>query len=294
MKPALFEYFAPLSVSEALRMLGEYQDAARPLAGGQSLVPMMNMRLARPTHLIDLNRITEMNYLKLESGELRIGAMTRQRELERSSLVHTACPLLAEATRYIGHVHIRNRGTVGGSAAHAFPSAELPIAMVALDASFLLRSERHERIVSARSFFVDAMSTVLEPGELLIEIRVPKTAPRTGSAFQEISRRHGDFALAAVAGTVTLRADGTIDRVNLVFSGSKPQLAVNTEKLIGTKPDRSFFEAVANTATAELDCESDIHASAAYRKEVARVLARRVLEEAAGRAICPDNSRLGS
>ncbi len=284
MKPASFEYFAPQSLSEALGMLDRYQDTARPLAGGQSLVPMMNMRLARPDQLIDLNGLREMDYLKIENDELRIGAMTRQRALERSSLVRTACPLLVEAAQQIGHIQIRNRGTVGGSVAHAYPGAELPMAMLALEASFVLRSERHERIVAAREFFVDAMSTALTPGELLTEVRVPKPAARTGSAFQEISRRHGDFALAAVAGTITLRPDGTIDRATLVFSGSKPQPASNTDKLIGGTPSRWLFQQIASDAAAELESEGDIHASADYRKEVARVLARRVLQEAAARA----------
>ncbi|HEX2226983.1 MAG TPA: FAD binding domain-containing protein, partial [Candidatus Binatia bacterium] len=255
MKPASFEYFAPQSLSEALRMLDRYQDTARPLAGGQSLVPMMNMRLARPDQIIDLNGLREMDYLKIENNELRIGAMTRQRALEQSSLVRTACPLLVEAVQQIGHIQIRNRGTVGGSVAHAYPGAELPITMLALEASFVLRSERHERMVAAREFFVDAMSTVLAPGELLTEIRVPKTEAGTGSAFQEISRRYGDFALAAVAGTITLRPDGTIDRASLVFSGSKPQPANNTDKLIGGRPSRSLFEQIANDAAAELEFE---------------------------------------
>jgi CO/xanthine dehydrogenase FAD-binding subunit len=285
MKPAAFEYFAPTSLSEALQLLADHHDAARPLAGGQSLVPLMNFRLARPAYLVDLNGLRELDYLKVENDELRIGAMTRQRALERSSSVTAGWPLLHEATRHIGHMQIRNRGTVGGSLAHAYPAAELPLAMVALHARFVLRNQASERIVAAQDFFVDAMSTVLEPAELLIEVRVPQTAARTGSDFQEVSRRHGDFALAAVAGTVTLRSDGTIDRANLVFSGSKPQLSSNTEMLIGMKPGGSLFAEVANAAAGQLETESDIHASADYRKEVSKVLARRVLEQAAVRAI---------
>jgi aerobic carbon-monoxide dehydrogenase medium subunit len=284
MKPAAFEYLAPTSLSEALQLLATHHDVARPLAGGQSLVPLMNFRLARPAYLVDLNGLRELDYLKVENGELRIGAMTRQRALERSSNVTAGWPLLHEATRYIGHMQIRNRGTVGGSLAHAYPAAELPLAMVALDARFVLRNHTSERIVAAKDFFLDAMSTVLEPAELLIEARVPKTAPRTGSDFQEVSRRHGDFALAAVAGTVTLRSDGTIDKANLVFSGSKPQLWNNAEMLIGMKPGRSLFAEAANAAAGQLETESDIHASADYRKEVSKVLARRVLEQAATRA----------
>jgi CO/xanthine dehydrogenase FAD-binding subunit len=285
MKPAAFDYLSPTSLAEALQLLATHQDTARPLAGGQSLVPLMNFRLARPAYLVDLNRLSELDYLKVENGELRIGAMTRQRALERSSRVAAGWPLLHEATRHMGHMQIRNRGTVGGSLAHAYPSAELPMVMVALNGLFTLRNQESERIVEAKDFFVDAMSTVLEPGELLIEICVPRTAPRTGSAFQEVSRRHGDFALAAVAGTVTLRSDGTIDKAVLVFSGSKPQLARKIGILGGMKPDRSLFMEVVNTAAAELDTESDIHASAEYRREIAKVLARRVLEQAAARAI---------
>jgi CO/xanthine dehydrogenase FAD-binding subunit len=285
MKPAAFEYLSPTSLAEALQLLATHQDTARPLAGGQSLVPLMNFRLARPAYLVDLNGLSELDYLKVENGELRIGAMTRQRALERSSMVAAGWPLLHEATRHMGHMQIRNRGTVGGSLAHAYPSAELPMVMVALNGLFTLRNQESERMVEAKDFFVDAMSTVLEPGELLIEICVPRTAPRTGSAFQEVSRRHGDFALAAVAGTVTLRSDGTIDKAVLVFSGSKPQLASKIGILGGMKPDRSLFMEVVNTAAAELDTESDIHASAEYRREIAKVLARRVLEQAAARAI---------
>src|ERR1051325_5926368 len=146
MKPAQFDYYDPATVSEALALLGEFGDTARPLAGGQSLVPMMNMRLARPSQIVDLNRLTELDYIRVEDGMLRIGAMTRQRALEKSSVVGQGWPLLHEATRYIGHVQIRNRGTVGCSLAHAFPSAELPLVMIALDASFVVRSSQQQRI----------------------------------------------------------------------------------------------------------------------------------------------------
>jgi carbon-monoxide dehydrogenase medium subunit len=284
MKPASFEYYSPTSLTEALELLARHRDTAKPLAGGQSLVAMMNFRLVRPAHLVDLNSVGELNYLKAENGELRIGAMTRQRALERSAIVADGWPLLQEATRHIGHVHIRNRGTVGGSLAHAYPSAELPVVMTALAASFVLRSEHGERVIPATDFFVDAMTTSLEPGELLVEIRVPQAAPRTGSAFQEVSRRHGDFALVGVAGTVALRTDGTIDKINLVFTGSKPFPWSKAENLIGRRADLARLNETACAAAAELDTESDIHASAEYRREVSKVLARRVLEAAVGRA----------
>jgi len=286
MKPAQFDYYDPPTLSEALQLLEQFGETARPLAGGQSLVPMMNMRIARPAQLVDLNRVSELDYLTVENGQLRIGAMTRQRAIERSPIVAQGWPLLKEATRYVGHVQIRNRGTVGGSLAHAFPSAELPVVMIALDASLVLRRSQSERIIPAMEFFVDAMTTALKPGELLVEIRVPQWPSETKWAFQEISRRYGDFALMGVAGLLTVTADGTIDRARLVFTGATPHSSkIAEERLVGQKPDPKLFREVATTAAAELETESDIHASAEYRKEVAAVLARRVLEQAAARGV---------
>jgi CO/xanthine dehydrogenase FAD-binding subunit len=284
-KPAPFVYHEPKSLSEALHLLTQFGETAKPLAGGQSLVPLMNFRLARPAHLVDLNGLRELNYMKIENGELRIGAMTRQRDLEKSPIVAEGWPLLQAATRLIGHVQIRNRGTVGGSLAHAYPFAELPVAMSALEASFVVRKNGEQRIVPAKEFFVDVMTTVLQPGELLVEIRVPKTRPRTGSAFEEVSRRHGDFALAGVAAIVTLAADGAIDKANVVFAGVKPTPWNKAATLIGHRPDTTRFHEAAREATAELDFDSDIHATAEYRREASQALARRVLETATARAV---------
>lgn len=284
MKPARFDYYEPKTLSEALDLLAKFGETAKPLAGGQSLVPMMNMRLARPAQLVDLNGVREISYLKVEHGELRIGAMTRQRLLERSPIVAEGWPLLREAARYIGHVQIRNRGTVGGSLAHAYPSAELPVAMMALNATFVLQSVQGKRTLAAEEFFVDVMTTVLKPAELLVEIRVPQTVPGTGWSFQEVSRRHGDFALMGVAGLIALKGDGKIDRAKLVFTGVIPVVARAAETLIGQKPDSPRFTEVASAAAGELDPESDIHASVEYRREVGKALARRALEEAAMRA----------
>ena len=222
MKPARFDYYDPTTLAEALSLLAQFGDTAKPLAGGQSLVPMMNMRLARPAQLVDLNRLGELNYLEVEQGELRIGAMTRQRVLERSEIVARGWPLLQEAARYIGHVQIRNRGTVGGSLVHAYPSAELPVVMTALDATLVLRSEKGERVVRAEEFFVDVMTTVLQPGELLVEVRVPQVPPGSGASFQEVSRRHGDFALMGVAAIITPDAKGNVGAARLVFTGAIP------------------------------------------------------------------------
>jgi carbon-monoxide dehydrogenase medium subunit len=284
-KPAPFDYYKPTTLTEALDLLGQFGETAKPLAGGQSLVPMMNMRLARPAQLIDLNGLPELNYLKLENGELRIGAMTRQRVLERSAIVAESWPILREATRYVGHVQIRNRGTVGGSLVHAYPAAELPVVMTALEATMVLRSPQGERAVPASGFFVDAMTTSLKIGELLVEVRLPHAPPRTGWSFQEISRRYGDFALMGVAGLLTLRADGTIERARLVFCGATPQSASKIEQqLAGERAESARFRDAANLAATDLQPDSDIHASAEYRKQVAKVLARRVLEQAAVRA----------
>jgi carbon-monoxide dehydrogenase medium subunit len=286
LKPASFDYYKPKTLAEALSLLAQFGEAAKPLAGGQSLVPMMNMRLARPAQLIDLNGLRELDYLKVENGELRIGAMTRQRALERSNIVAEGWPLLREAIRYVGHVQIRNRGTVGGSLAHAYPSAELPVAMTALEALMVLRGSQAERTAPASEFFVDAMTTSLKTAELLVEIRVPQVPPRTGWSFQEISRRHGDFALMGVAGLLTLRGDGTVERARLVFCGPTPHRAAKIEhQLAGERPETGLFRDAAILAAAELEPDSDIHASAEYRKEVAKVLARRALEQAAARAL---------
>jgi CO/xanthine dehydrogenase FAD-binding subunit len=287
MKPASFDYYRPSNLAEALHVLAKYPDTARPLAGGQSLVPMMNFRLARPSLLIDMNGLQELDFLKVENGELRIGAMTRQRALERSALVGAGWPLLQEAARHIGHIQIRNRGTVGGSIAHAFPSAELPLVMIALNASYILRNVEGERIVCAQDFILDALTTVVDPGELLTEIRVPSTPSRTGWGFLEVSRRHGDFALAAVAGVMSLTTEGFIDQIRLVFAGAKPHLSITAGALRGQRPSPNAISETASRAAAELDPDSDIHASAEYRREVSGALARRVLEAAAAQAAIP-------
>jgi CO/xanthine dehydrogenase FAD-binding subunit len=285
MKPAVFDYYNPTSLSETMDLLARFGDAARPLAGGQSLIPLMNLRLVRPSHLIDLNGIDELKYLKVDNGELQIGATTRQRQLERFDGVKDGWPLLREATSYVGHVQIRNRGTVGGSLCHAYPSAELPIAMVALGGSFVLRRKDRERTVRADKFITGYMTTVLEADELLVGIRVPATSRDTGWSFQEVSRRHGDFALAAVGALVSLDSTGAIAMARLTFAGPTP---IRAEKagnlLLGQKPDERLFREAARVATEDLAQDSDIHASADYRRHASEVLARRTLSEAAGRA----------
>jgi CO/xanthine dehydrogenase FAD-binding subunit len=285
MKPAKFDYHDPTTLDEALGLLAQHGDGARPLAGGQSLVPLMNFRLIRPAHLIDLNGVEELSYIKADGGPLRIGAIARQRELERSTTIAERWPLLREAASYIGHVQIRNRGTVGGSLAHAFPSAELPVAMVTLDASFALRAKAHQRTARAEEFFLSYMTTTLQPDELLTEISVPALPAQSGWSYQEVSRRHGDFALAGAASLIALDANGAIQHARLTLTGTTPIRSHQAEEfLLGERPSDALFRDAARRATENLDQDSDIHASAEYRRHTCAVLARRALTRAAQRA----------
>jgi len=223
--------------------------------------------------------------LKVENGTLRIGATTRQRQLERSHAVAQRWPLLRDATAFIGHIQIRNRGTVGGSLAHGFPSAELPVAMVTLDASMVIRAKSGQRSVRAEDFFLSYMTTALEPGELLTDIEVPELPANTGWSYQEVSRRYGDFALAGAASVITLDANGNIAHARLTLTGTTPTRAVEAEQaLLGEKPTEALFKIAAVRATENLDQDSDIHASAEYRRFACQALARRALAQAAGRA----------
>lgn len=288
MKPASFEYFRPRSLDEALSLLGEYGGDAKPLAGGQSLIPAMNFRLATPSVLVDLNALSELSYIKDGSGDVRIGGMTRQRALERSTLVSQRVPLIAETMPHIAHPAIRNRGTIGGSLAHADPAAELPAVMLALKASLMVSSKSGTREVPAEEFFVGLFSTAVRAGELLTEIRIPPPPARSGVAFQEISRRHGDFALVGVAAVVQLDEKGRCAdaRIALLSVGDRPMLADKAAKaLAGQPPSAASIRAAADAAaTQDIDPSSDIHASARYRRQLANVLTRRVLERAFQRA----------
>jgi CO/xanthine dehydrogenase FAD-binding subunit len=288
MKPAAFEYFCPQTLDEALTLVARYGGDAKPLAGGQSLIPAMNFRLATPAVLVDLNRLAELSYIQDGTGELRIGGMTRQRALERSALVSQRFPLIAEAMPHIAHPAIRNRGTVGGSLAHADPAAELPAVMLALNATFAATSKTGIRSIRAADFFVGLFSTTLVPGELLTQITIPPAARRTGVAFQEVSRRHGDFALAGVAAAVHLDEQGRCAgaRIALFSVGDRPMLAEHAGRaLAGQLPSAESIRAAADAAaTQDIDPPSDIHASARYRRHLANVLTRRALEQAFERA----------
>jgi CO/xanthine dehydrogenase FAD-binding subunit len=287
-KPAPFDYYRPQSLDEALALLARYGEDAKPLAGGQSLIPAMNFRLATPAVLVDLNEVQDLAYIKNGAGLVRIGGMTRQRDLERSDLIASSAPLITEALPYVAHPAIRNRGTIGGSLAHADPAAELPAVMLALNASFTLSSSGGSREVSASDFFMGLFSTAIQPGELLTEIRIAPAPPRSGCGFQEISRRHGDFALVGAAVIVHVNSERICEhaRVALLSVGDRPVLAEHAMKmLVGQQLSSDLIRDAAAAAAAEdIDPTSDIHASAKYRRQLANVLTRRALERAFMRA----------
>ena len=289
MKPSPFKYYAPTTVEEALARLAEYGYDAKVLAGGQSLIPMLNFRLAQPSVLVDLNNVSELFYIRPdENGGLLLGAMTRQSQVEHDTLVAERAPLVHEVIPQIAYPSIRNRGTFGGSLAHADPSAELVAVNMALNGRFRLRSQAGERWVPADEFFVGLFTTVLEPDELLVEVALPAMPPRSGGAFLQITRRHHDFCIAGVAVLVTLDGKGQCEQARLVFlsAGDGPVDARQAaEMLRGQTPTPEAIRAAAEKAADdEIDPGSDIHASAEYRRHLAQVLARRTLTQAFERA----------
>lgn len=287
MKPPPFEYVAAGSLEEALAALTEHGDEAKLLAGGQSLVPLLAFRLARPSVLVDLNRVAGLDRVELSGDTLLLGSMARQRAVERLPGLRERCAMIAEAVELIGHVAIRNRGTVGGSIAHADPAAEWPALAVVLEAQLELAGPRGPRTVPAREFFVSYFTTALEPDEVLTGIRVPIPNGRTGSAFLELSRRHGDFALAGVGALVTLGEDGTAAdaRLGLIGVGSRPVRAETAEAVLrGRVPDAEAIAEAAAAVTGEIEPTGDIHASEEYRRHLAVVLTRRALAAAVARA----------
>ena len=288
MKPPSFEYHAPATREEALALLADAGGEAKVLAGGQSLVPTMNFRLAAPGVLVDLNGIADLfGIAAAPDGGLLIGAMTRQRAIERSPLVAARAPLIAETMPYIAHPQIRNRGTIGGSLAHADPAAELPALAVALDAQLRVQSRRGTRLIPAAEFFLGLFTTALEADEILVEIAVPPLPPHTGVAFVEVSRRHGDYALVGVLAVVTLAEDGTVAGGKLVYLaiGDGPVIApAALAALQGAVPTPATVTAAAAAVDADIDPPTDIHATTAYRRHLARVLARQTLARAVERA----------
>jgi aerobic carbon-monoxide dehydrogenase medium subunit len=285
-KPAPFVFHRASSLDDALSLLKQHPDA-KPLAGGQSLIPAMNFRLATPSALVDLNHVPELSGIStMTGGGLRIGAMTRHAAVERSDAVRLYAPLLAEAMAHVAHPQIRSRGTIGGSLAHADPSAELPAVMVALNATFTLRSPATERRIKAAEFFTGLFATALSPGELIVGVEIPPRAPRGGSAFLEVARRHGDYALAGVAAEVSLDEAGRIESANvaLLSVGEGPVLARGTASLVGQVPSEKAIVDAAEAVREEVDPPSDIHADAKYRRQLAGVLTRRALTLAVSRA----------
>jgi CO/xanthine dehydrogenase FAD-binding subunit len=287
MKPPVFEYFAPRSLDDTLSLLSQHGEDGKILAGGQSLLPMLNFRLLAPSCLIDINRIDGLSGIALDGQDLVIGATTRTRALEFSREVTQACPLICEVVPHIAHFQIRNRGTVGGSLSHADPAAELPATMAALGARFVLMSLRGERSVTANEFFTGYLTTCLEPDEMLTQIRVPAQAPSSGYAFLEVSRRHGDFALVGVAAVLSLDADGRCASARIVLTGAHETPFCATaaaDVLRGSLISHRHIDQAASLVTEGLEPQSDIHASSEYRLNAARVLTGRVLTKAVERA----------
>ncbi|MFM8303749.1 MAG: FAD binding domain-containing protein [Actinomycetota bacterium] len=280
MKPAPFDYHAPETVPEAVALLAEHGDEAKVLAGGQSLLPMLALRLTRFEHLVDVTRVPEMHGVTRANGHLRVGAATPQAVAEHDADLAAAVPLLARALPHIGHFQIRNRGTVGGSLAHADPASELPAVALALDATFEAVGPQGAREIPAADFFWGTWSTTLADDEILVGTRFPVWSGRCGFSVAEVARRSGDFALAGVAAAVGLGDGGTLDRVAVgIFGvGSTPLRAAATEAaLLGQTPDDTVLADAARAGAAELDTVDDVHATAAYRSRVAAHLMQTAL-----------------
>ncbi len=286
MKPAPFDYVLADSIDSALSALSAAGGGGKLLAGGQSLMPMLNFRLARPSVLIDISRIPDLAYIREEPNALRIGALTRHYQLETSPVIKSHLPVLSEAMNHVAHLAIRNRGTIGGSLSHADPAAELPMMTMLLDAKLHIRSQRGTRISSAVEFFQSALTTSLAPDEMLTEIELPKLAAHTGWGFEEVARRDGDFALAAVAATLTM-AQGRVAqaRIAMMGVGETPLRATAAEALLsGASLDARTVGLVVDAVRAAIQPNTDLHASSDYRRHLAGVLAERVIQAAWARA----------
>ena len=287
MYPSPFEYHAPSSVADAVELLQRYGDEAKVLAGGQSLIPMMNLRLLTPAHIVDINGLENAGPT-VEGDALRIPALTRQRTIEHGALVREHCPVLADAVKFIGNVRVRTRGSVGGNLAHADPSSELSVAALASGASVTITGPNGSRSAPLRDLFVTYMTTSLAPDELVTELRVPAMGRETGWAFLEMARRAGEFAIVNIAALVTLdRSDGSFAAASVVLGGvsDTPVDVTNeiSEVVVGSRGNGAFAEGGTKAANA-IEARSDIHASAEYRKELVRVYTARALELAYNRA----------
>jgi len=288
MKSAPFDYYAPTSVEETCSLLSRYGDDAKILAGGQSLVPVMALRLAQPSVVIDINRVSALDGIQIADDRLSIGAITRHRAVERSPLVREKLPLLTTAIEWIGHPQIRNRGTIGGSLVHADPAAELPALAAILDATFTVANAKGtQRSIKANEFFVTELTTALDPDDLLCDVSFAIPPAGTGWSFVEVSRRHGDFALAGVAATVALDASGKCSSARVALLGVAPTAvrAPHVEQALSNQtPDEQAIAAAAAELVKDIDPPADLHGSAEYRRYLATNLVRRALTEAVQRA----------
>ncbi|MGH2703287.1 MAG: FAD binding domain-containing protein [Actinomycetota bacterium] len=285
MKPAPFEYAAPATVEEAVALLQQHGEDAKVLAGGQSLIPLLALRLAQPTALIDLDGVDELRYLD-ESDILALGAMTTHRDVERNDFLYRRCPMIREAMEMVGHVAIRNRGTVGGSCAHADPAAEWPALAVVLDAEFDIRGPSGSRIVEASDLFFSFLTTSLEPDEIVTEVRLKLPPEDAGSTFLELSRRHGDFGIAGVAAVVT-RDDGEIREARLGLmgvSGTPVRAREAEEALAGSRLSDDSLSAAAEAVDRAIEPTGDVHGSEEFRRNAAKVLTKRAIRRAFERA----------
>ncbi|MCL6454848.1 MAG: xanthine dehydrogenase family protein subunit M [Alicyclobacillus sp.] len=283
MKPSHFHYLRPQSLEEALEMLQAYGEDAKVLAGGQSLIPLLNMRLATPKYIIDIGGLDELRYIREAEGQVRIGALTRHVDVEKSGRIAEACPLLGAAVQRIGHSQIRNRGTVGGSIAHGDASAELPCVLAALRGEVRIQSTTETRVAAADTFFLTYMMTDVQPTELVTEVRFPVLPAHTGWSFQEFARRHGDFAMVTVAAAITLDGSNRIAKAQVAVGGAGPVPTVLTdleEAIVGEEPSSALFESAAAQVGDVLEPDGDLHGTPEYRVQLAQSLVRRALDDA--------------
>lgn len=283
MKPANFTYLDPSNLKETVALLKDYGEEGKILAGGQSLIPLMNFRLAKPQTLIDINKIKELNYIREENGYIAIGALVRERAIELSPLIKEKCPLLQEAASLIGYPAIRNRGTIGGNMSHADPVSEFPAVAMALEAEFKITGNSGEKTVKAGEFFLSYLTTSIEVSEILTEVRIPVFKPRTGSSFIEIVRRQGDHALVGVCVALTLDESKKCKDARIVFAGegATPMRDLAAENVLrGYEINESKMREAARLAGENVEPEGDIHASAEYKRDMARVLTIRAIKTA--------------
>ena len=286
MKPPAFDYFVARSVDEAVAQLNKRGGGAKILAGGQSLTPMMNFRLVHPEALVDINRVTALDFITPQNGGLRIGALTRHRTIETSAVVREKLPVLAAAAAEVGHLAIRNRGTFGGSLAHADPAAEFPMVALALDATITTKTARGGRTIKAKDFFVSYLQSAVEDGELVTEVTLPWLPPNTGWGFEELCRRPGDFALTAVCALVTLDGKKVKEaRITMGGVGATALRAPAAEALLKDQPlNEDTLKRAGEKAAEASDPSNDVHASADFRRHLVSVLTRRALQAAEKRA----------